>query len=88
MKPVSPVLPMRRDLKQYETVIAKDQPEYNPLPSMIALDGTVTTRWYLSFTERIKVLLFGDVYLQIMTFNKPLQPIKLSVDQPNPADCV
>ena len=77
MKPVSPVLP-----GQPEVVYAKDQPQYNLLPAIKGIDGMVITRWKLSWKERLIVLLNGDIYLQVLTFNRPLQPVKLSVEPP------
>lgn len=63
-------------------VIAKDQPEYLPLPAYLAADGTVTCRWRLTFRERIRVLWRGEVWHQILTFRQPLQPQSLTVTQP------
>jgi hypothetical protein len=63
-------------------VIAKDQPEYVPMPAHVAPDGTVTCRWRLSFRERIRVLLRGEVWHQVLTFGQPLQPQSLTVNRP------
>ena len=79
MKPVSPIIP---GVDLPETVYAKDQPEYQPLPVFKNTDGTILTRWKLSFWERLKVLFSGDVYLFVMTFNKPLQPLQMQVEKP------
>lgn len=77
MRPASPVV------KGFsEVVYAKDQPEYIPLPAHRTEDGQVTTRWKLSFLERIKVLFKGNIYLQVLTFNNPLQPIRIGTDIP------
>lgn len=64
------------------TTYAKDQPEYIPLPSYRHLDGTVTTLWRLSWKERFQVLIGGSIWLQLLTFNKPLQPVKLTAECP------
>lgn len=59
---------------------------YFDLPAHKAEDGlynTVTTCWKLSFKERLKVLFTGLMWVQLLTFNKPLSPTKLSVDKPN-----
>lgn len=71
MKPVSPVIPGHAD-----------QPQYNPLPSIKQVDGVVITRWAMSWRERLRVLLSGSVYLEVSTFNQPLQPLRMSVDAP------
>lgn len=79
MQPISPVCP---NLELPEVVYAKDQPEYLPLPSYKTTDGRVLTRWRLTLGERIRVFLSGDVYLQVLTFNRPLQPVKLTAEFP------
>lgn len=66
-------------------VIAKDQPEYNPLPAhRVSNDaqGTIHCVWKLTWLERFKVLFTGKVWHSILTFNRPLQPQLLSVDKP------
>lgn len=79
MQPMSPVI-KGRDAQ--EIVFAKDQPEYVPLPGVRTKDGMVTSRWQLTLGERLRLLFTGSLYLQVLTFNKPLQPVKLSVSQP------
>ena len=72
MIPVSPVLPTQPQWP--ETVFAKDQPEYRPLPAVQLHDGTVITRWKLTLKERVWLLFNGTIWLQQLTFNTPLQP--------------
>mgnify|MGYP001571888342 CR=1 FL=1 len=79
MKPVSPIIP---GYVLPETVYAKDQPEYRPLPVWRDDDGTVLSRWKLTWRERIIALFRGDVYLWISTHNQPLQPVMLQVAAP------
>ena len=79
MKPVSPVLP---GAGLVEVVYAKDQAEFLPLPAIRNPDGNILTRWKLSFWERLRVLLTGDVYLWVSTFNRKLQPVLLQVERP------
>jgi len=68
--------------KKCNATYAKDQPEYLPLPAHRADDGRVTSCWGLSFWERIQVLVSGRMFLQVLTFNKPLQPLKMSTANP------
>lgn len=84
MYPTSPVLPLRNKFysKVPEVVYAKDQPEYTPLPAVRTVQGEVITRWKLTFRERLVVLFSGNIWLNLLTFNNPLQPIKLSVIEP------
>jgi len=68
------------EFKGCNTVYAKEQPEYLNLPSHRKKDGTVISCWGLSFWERFKILRTGKMFLSVLTFNKPLQPLKMSVD--------
>lgn len=79
MKPVIPIIP---GVELQETVYARDQPEYQPLPVFKHDDGTTLSRWHMSWRERLMVLFRGDVYLWISTFNKPLQPVMLQIEPP------
>ncbi len=60
--------------KHSNTVYAKDQPEYLPLPAHKSVDGIVTSCCKLSFKERLRVLFIGRLFISNMTFNLPLQP--------------
>jgi hypothetical protein len=42
----------------------------------------VTTRWKLSWKERLQVLFGGCVWLSMLTFNRPLQPAMLYAAPP------
>ena len=65
-------------------VIAKDQPQYQPLPAFQHFDksGRVTFCWRLTWRERLKLLFTGTLWHQVLTFEQPLQPQKLLVDKP------
>jgi len=79
MTPITPVIP-----GDFTTpvIYAEHQPEYINLPAHRQTDGTVTTRWRATWRERLRVFLFGDVWLTILTFNAPLQPVKLDAHCP------
>lgn len=79
MKPITPVVP---GSNTPEVVYAKDQPEYIPLPAHRTDDGLVVTRWGLSIGERLRLLLGGSIWLSVLTFNRPLQPIRLDTRCP------
>lgn len=70
------------EFPEQTVIIAKDQPEYLPLPAHVAGDGTVTCCWRLSFRERVRLLFSGVIWHQVLTFNHPLQPQMLSADKP------
>jgi len=77
MKPV--------EFKEQTVIIAKDQPEYIPLPAHLAGDreGTATFCWELSWVERFKLLLTGKLWHSVLTFHGALQPQLLAVDKPD-----
>jgi hypothetical protein len=62
-------------------VYAADQPEYQPLPAWVRQDGRVVTRWRLSWRERVATLFGRDLYVEVLTFNGPLQPMYPSWDE-------
>lgn len=79
MKPASPVI-----AGAPEIVIAKDQPEYIPLPAIV-LDGPerkIVTRWELDDEDRARLAAGGSVYLSVWTFGAHLQPIELTTIEP------
>lgn len=81
MEPISPVIP---NLAWLEKTYAKDQPEYIPLPTLVCDSrvGDVCSRWHMTWRERLRVLLHGDIYVRVKTFNYPLQPLLLTVKEP------
>ena len=66
--------------KHQNTVFAKDQKEYQPLPALRldTKEGEVISCWKLSFIERVRVLFLGRIWVSLMSFNKPLTPSYLS----------
>ena len=74
MKPVT--------FKEQNTVYAKDQKEYLPLPVYKDAQGTIVSCWKMTFKERIKFLFTGKVYVSLMTFNMPLQPQHVTITPP------
>ena len=73
--------------KGINVTYAEHQPEYFPLPVYKTEDGTVTSCWRMGFPERLKTLFVGRVYLSMMTFNQPLQPVLMSIDPPEEMQC-
>lgn len=62
-------------------VMARDQPQYIPLPARRTEEGVLTTEWQLDDLERMRVARGGRVRLVIHTFNHPLQPVRLEVTE-------
>lgn len=69
--------------KECNITFAKNQPEYKPLPALKTEDGKVVTCWKPSVMERLKILFTGKIWLNILTFNEPLQPLLMTVNKPN-----
>jgi hypothetical protein len=65
--------------------IAKNQEEYLTLPAYIEKhpegNGEVISCYQLTWKERIKVLFTGKIWWTQLTFGKPLQPQRASVDK-------
>lgn len=71
------------EFPEVNAIVAKHQPEYRPLPSHIAKDGRLTCCWKLSWRERLKIFFTGQIWHEVLTFNMPLQPQRLSTKKPN-----
>ena len=72
------------EFKEQNTVFAKDQPEYLPLPAhRVEGDpkGQVIFCQSLSFLERVKLLFTGKIWVSFLTFNQPLTPSYFTVDK-------
>jgi hypothetical protein len=77
MQPTTPIV--NEHLQQYETVFAKDQPEYKPLSALVSKDGKVITRWQPTEEERRLIAGGSDILLVCWTFHRPLQPLYMAV---------
>ena len=73
------------EFNEQTVVIAKDQPEYLPLLAGQFGDdeGRVIFCWKMTWRERVRVLLTGTLWQQVLTFNQPLQPQKLETIKPD-----
>ena len=67
--------------KEQNCTFAENQPEYLPLPAFKDENGVVICCWKLSFRERIKILFTGNMWLSLLSFNKPLTPHRIAVDK-------
>ena len=76
MKPITPEPRAEARL----VIFAKNQPQYIPLPANVRRPY-VETKWRFSWRERLLILLRGVMYLKIMTFAQPLQPLKPTVER-------
>lgn len=73
------------EFPEQTVVIAKNQPEYYPLPAWRKTndpEGRVVCCWRLNFAERLFLLVSGKIWHQVLTFNQPLQPQLLQCSKP------
>jgi hypothetical protein len=69
-----------------EVVFAKDQPQYVPLRTLIyetypgSGDVRVMSRWTFTADQRKAVAEGEDIYLTLLTFGQPLQPILMAIE--------
>ena len=72
------------EFKEQDLIIAKDQDEYLPLPAHLVGDpnGCIIFCWKMTIPERLKLLLTGILWQEVLTFNTPLQPQRLSTRKP------
>lgn len=73
------------EFPEQTVVIAKDQPEYEPLPAHVFHDATgrIACCWRLTWRERFKLLFTGLIWHQVLTFGHALQPQLLTVEKPD-----
>lgn len=74
------------EFKEQTTVIAKEQPEYAPLPAHRFPNdpqGRIAFCWKGSLWDRIKFLFTGKLWHQVLTFNYPVQPQMLALEKPD-----
>ena len=70
-------------------VFGANQPEYQPLLAERVgkpETGQINTCWELSPDELKRVQETGKIWLGVLTFGQPLQPVIVSVDKPEPYD--
>lgn len=70
-------------------VFGANQPEYRPLPAERVgkpETGQINTCWELSPDELKQIQETGKIWVSLLTFGQPLQPVLVSVDKPEPYD--
>jgi hypothetical protein len=65
----------------YETVLAKDQPEYLQMSVLMERGdeevwGQTTCRYELTWRERLRVLFSGSIFISQLTFGGKYAPIR------------
>lgn len=73
-------------LEQFETVYAKNQPEYRPLRTLPGRNGnSAIARFHFTDAQRKAIAEGADVYLELLHFGGPLAPSCMMV-MSEPAD--
>lgn len=78
--------PVIERLERYEIVMAADQPQYRPLRCIPGYtpEGERLSRWTFTPEQRQAIADGADIFLELLTFNQPMNPIRLAVsDNPN-----
>lgn len=72
-------------------VYGANQPEYKPLPAERRVPqktdrffGEILTCWELTPEEIKRVQETGKIWLSVLTFGQPLQPVLMSAEKPEP----
>jgi hypothetical protein len=69
---------------QQNLVVGANQPEYIPLPVYYSADNREATAcWGLTWSERLRALFTGRIYVTLMTFGMPMMPQRVSLDPPH-----
>ena len=65
-------------------VFGANQPEYTPLPAQVLPGdyGQTITCWELTQEEMEQVKKTGKIWLSVLTFGQPLQPVLLTDEKP------
>ena len=63
-------------------VYGQGQPEYMPLPAHKDENGVVLTCWKLSPEDMQRIQETGVIWLEMLTFNQALQPVRLDSEKP------
>ena len=72
--------PVFDGLESQEVIYAKDQPQYRPLRTLVSKgpERKVISRWTLTAEQRQAIAEGADIFLILLTFWEPLQPIMLA----------
>ena len=69
-------------------VFGAEQPEYTQLPAerRPGNSGEIVTCWELNQNEKKIIQETGKIWLSVLTFGLPLQPVFISVEKPDVYD--
>jgi hypothetical protein len=68
------------DFPGRNVIFAENQPEYNPLPAIRNEDGEVIICFGIDAVDLERIKQTKCIYLKVLTFNQPLQPLSMVSD--------
>lgn len=73
------------EFPQQNIIVAKDQPEYQPLPARISgsPDGMMAVCYQFTFWEIVKLIFTRKLWIETLTFHRGVTPLRPSVHEPN-----
>lgn len=85
MKPISPVI---KGYEGYEILLAENQKQYVPIPTIVAEgdDKRFISRWEFTQDERDLIAKGGTLVFQQLTFGYDFQPVCFQVEGPPEID--
>lgn len=80
MKPASPVI---KEFKEFEVNLTEVGGQCEDLPVLFCGANSVAlSRWELTWSERLVALVRGRIFVEVKTFGKNFQPIRLTTAEP------
>ena len=68
----------QKEFKEVNVIYGENQPEYIPLPAHRTGDGQAVFCFELDEEERKRITETGELWVSMLTFNQPLQPILIT----------
>ncbi|MCS3000921.1 hypothetical protein NXW41_22285 [Bacteroides thetaiotaomicron] len=70
-----------KKIQEANVVYGEGQPEYKPLPAHKTKEGQAIFCFELDEAERKKIAETGELWVSLLTFNQPLQPIFITINK-------
>ena len=70
-----------KKFQEANVVYGEGQPEYTPLPAHKTKEGQAIFCFELDEAERKKIAETGELWVSLLTFNQPLQPIFITINK-------
>jgi len=70
------------EFPEHNLVLAKNQPQYTPLPCHRTELGEIISCWKPTWRERVAILFGAKLWHWQLTFGHPFQPTVLTLEHP------